>query len=69
MIRLEDFRNVEEVDEEEKVFWNNIIFLYLNLSIKEDKIFKKKLKSLCNGVYVGFIMMNLIYIIIVFVII
>lgn len=66
--RLEDLRNAEEVDEEEKAFWNNIIHLYLNPSIKEDKTLKEKLKSLRNGVYAGFIMINLIYITIVFVI-
>lgn len=69
MIGLEDFKNVKYVDEEEKVFWKNMIYLYLNLCVKEDKIFNEKLKSLWNGVYVGFIMINLIYIIFVFVII
>lgn len=64
----EDLRNAEEVDEEEKAFWNNIIHLYLNPNVKEDKALNKKLKSLRNGVYAGFIMINLIYITIVFVI-
>lgn len=64
----EDLKNAKYVDEEEKAFWKNMIHLYLNPRVKEDKILNEKLKSLRNGVYAGFIMINLIYITLVFVI-
>lgn len=64
----EDLKNAKHVDEEEKAFWKNMIHLYLNPRVKEDKILNEKLKSLRNGVYAGFIMINLIYITLVFVI-
>lgn len=41
----------------------------MSLDIKEGKEFNEDLKSFWNGVYVGFIIINLIYIIIVFVVI
>lgn len=57
-----------EVEENEKQFWKDIIKSYLSPDVKEMKELKEDLKSFRNGVYAGFIMINLIYITIVFVV-
>lgn len=57
-----------EVKENEKQFWKDIIQSYLSPDVKEVKKLNEDLKSFRNGVYAGFIMINLIYITIVFVV-
>lgn len=57
-----------EVREMEKQFWKDIIKSYLSPDVQEDKELNEQLKSFRNGVYAGFIMINLIYITIVFVV-
>lgn len=57
-----------EVKENEKQFWKDIIKSYLSPDLKEVKDLNEDLKNFRNGVYAGFIMINLIYITIVFVV-
>lgn len=57
-----------EVEENEKQFWKDTIKSYLSPDIKEGKELNEDLKSFRNGVYAGFIIINLIYITIVFVV-
>lgn len=57
-----------EVKEKEKQFWKDIIKSYLSPDVQEDKELNEQLKSFRNGVYAGFIRINLIYITIVFVV-
>ncbi|XP_062596475.1 chitin synthase chs-2-like [Saccostrea cucullata] len=57
-----------EVVDDEKEFWDEIIDKYLNPKMKEDSKKQEKLLNLRNSVYAGFIMINIIYITIVFVI-
>lgn len=56
-----------EVEHEEKQFWKDIIKSYLSPDVNVDKSLTEDLKRFRNGVYAGFIMINFIYITIVFV--
>lgn len=48
-----------EVEENEKQFWKDTIKSYLSPDIKEGKELNEDLKSFRNGVYAGFIIINL----------
>lgn len=58
----------EDIEIDEKEFWREIIQKYLSPTIKEDTKKQNKLIDLRNSVYAGFVMINLIYITIVFVV-